>query len=508
MKEWKKLLSMVSVLALLFGAAWAVGSLLDILLGLSQPICICMVLSVEMLAMRLRCQHGLTVKSVVGMVFLIILTIALGIGLLTSSQYLIAWITGDSLGTSFPWYTGFAFAFLILGPVLLVTGIIWMVLHLRERKGNVRDIRLLMQLIFAGTAFWAILWTILRIVHVLVFLDSFGHPWYAAFGYGLMFFTPWLLLEGGVLWLLRHFEKKLTAEDWNEAKKEHRTACVPMEIHWPTVFGDGAVVMLPLMVVAAFMGLSWDTGYLLQNIVLVICSTMTVCLTIGIAAWMIHQYFGAGGVRDFRVVTVILMILTVAAAGIWFGWYSGSRLGASSGLPGHLVYTLALGFIGPVLLGEGMMLVLLCRFLKRTGHDGAPVNRNTLWILALAGILVLESGMLWGQFTEMEYKDELDVTVQKVSYPDSDREHHFMVTVSADYDVRWIRDTLEETRDDGMYLKCTTTWNPIREIGDRRVEWNLYPDRHIQNLYVYRPGVGYELILVKDGDTGNWEFCE
>ena len=342
----------------------------------------------------------------------------------------------------------------------------------------------------------------------MVFPDSFGHPWYAAFGYGLMYFTPWLLLEGGALWLLRHFEKKLTTEEWNQPRRDHRKNDVPSTIHWPAVFGDGAVIALPLIVVAVLIGVFWDTGYLMQNIALVICSAMTVCLTIAIAAWLIHQHFGAGGVRDLRAVTVVLILLTVAAAIFWIDWYSRYRLSGSTVLSDHFVYTLALGFFGPVLLGEGMSLVLICRFLKRTGHDGASVNRNAPWILALAGILVLISGMLWYQFTEMEYKDELDVTVHKVSYPDSDREHHFMVTVSADYHVRWIRDTLEETRDDGLYLKCTTTWNPIREIGERSVEWNLYPDEGIRNLYVYKPGVGYELILVKDGDTGNWEYYE
>lgn len=511
MKVGKQYLSMLLTLGLLYGAAWAVGSLFGLLYNASMPMWLCAVLLAEMAVLygsRRFSNRPVTGKIVVGTVFVVSLVLALGYSLYYAGVYVVAWLTDLSLGTSFPWYTGFAFSGMIVGPVILVTGIAWTVMHLRERKRNVKDIRLLVRLALIGTALWAVIWTVLRIRQVLVYPSVNSHPWHASFVYAFLYFSPWLTLEGVALYLLTRFEKRLTPEDLAVPAPAAEPVPARKPINWPAVLCDSAVVILPLLVVSVLMAVLWDTGYLTLNIGLVICSTLTVCLVIGLAAWLAYHRFGAGRLRDIRLLTGVMMLATVAAMVAWTVWYSKNRLDGLTGLPSNWVYTLALGFFGPVFLGEGIMLVLLTRLERRLSGTVPAEQPGKAWALLLAAVLVMQCAVLWCQFSGMEYKDELDVTVKKVSYPQYGVEGHFMPTIQADYDVAWIRDTKEEVRGEGMFLTCTTTWNPLREIGDRQVGWNLYPDENVRYLYVYKPGIGFELILVKDPDTGLWEFYE
>lgn len=508
MHDRKKYLSLLVTIGLLLGAAWVGGRLLDILLNISLPMSVALILAVELLVVFSLHKQHVTVKSVFGMVFLIMLTIALGIGLLSASQHLIAWLTGDSLGTSFPWYTGFAFSFLIIGPVLLVAGIIWIVLHLRERKRNVRDIRLITQLMLIGTALWAVVWTMDRIWHCFARPHAYNYPWYYSFVFCLLYFGPGLLIEGGLLALFLRQEKSLTPEELSEPAPDWSRAPVSFQIHWRNLLMDSTVVIIPLILLAVLTAVLWGTGYLLENIALVVCSTLTVCLTIGVPAWLVCQRFGAGRLRDMWYVTVALLAVTVAAMVVWTFWYTEKWLDGLTGLPANWVYILALSFFGPAILGEGVMLILLRRVERRLHTGSTEEQRNGIWVLVLTAVLVLESVMLWGQFTDMEYKDELDVTISEVTNPNSAGDDHIVVTVKADYDVRWIQDCIEHYEGDNLYLSCTTTWNPIREIGERQVGWYLYPAENVNSLYVYKPGIGYQLILVKDQETGFWDFHE
>ena len=504
----KKNWSALPVLGLLFGAAYAVGSLLDILLGLSPSMGMCAVLLLEtgfIGYLQVFRRGTITTKAVMGGVFLITFSAALFIGLICAIPYVIAALRADRMGTSFPWYTGFAFAFLITGPILLITGIIWIVMHLRERKRNVKDIRLLIQLLLIGTAIWAIIWTVLRIHRVIVYPNSYGHPWHASFMYTLLYFGPALLLEGCALYLLLHFEKKLTPEDLTHVV-ENVTAPTMPPIRWNLVISDGLVILIPLVAVFVLILCLWESGYHLWNLPVVLCSTLNVCLLIGMTAWIMYLLHGPSTIHTVRVMTWILTGLTSVAAIIWGVWYQNNCLDASGMYADNLVYTLGLGFFGPILLGEGIITVLLNRvynWIIPKKPDGKPVLQ---WIVLPLLILVLA-----GQFASMEYHDEIPVTVTHVTNRrDNGEDRKFVdsvvLTFESDYDIAGIYDWNVEEKEDAIFFRPGTRWEPLKPIGNRTVGYNLYPEESVQYIYVYEPGAGYKLILVRNQFTGDWEY--
>ena len=503
----KKNWSALPVLALLFGAAYAVGSLLDILLGLSPSMGMCAVLLLEMGFLgysQIFRRGNITTKSVMGAVFIIVFSAALLIGLIGAIPYVIAALTADRMGTSFPWYTGFAFAFLITGPVLLITGIAWTVMHLRERKRNVKDIRLLTQLLLIGTAFWALIWTVLRIHHVIVYPNSYGHPWHASFIYAFLYFGPMLILEGCGLYLLLHFEKKLTSEDMSQTV-EHVSVSPISPIRWNIVISDAAVILIPLIAVAVLILCLWESGYHLWNLPVVLCSTMNVCLLIGMTAWVMYVLHGPSAIHTVSVMTWILTGLTPVAAAIWGFWYQNNCLDASGLYAENLVYTLGLGFFGPIMLGEGIMTVLLSRAYHRIIPE-KPAGKYVLqWL-----ILPLLALVLAGQFSSMEYHDEIPVTVTHVTNRRDNGDNRKFVdsvglTFESNYDVSGIYDWNVEETEEAIFFRPGTRWEPLKPIGNRTVGYNLYPEESVQYIYVYEPGAGYKLILVRNQFTGDWE---
>ena len=508
MKTAKSMFSTVGVFCLLLTGVWFLSRLTNIL-AWPTPISLFAVLLIEISVLAgVHYFRGgkVTTKSILGSVFLVCLGLSLTLGLISAASYLLAHLQGKTIFTSFPWYSVLAFAMIIVGPIILLTGLGWIILHLREQKRNIKDIRLMVQLLLIGTAVWAILWTILRIRHIIVYPNSYGYPWHATFVYTLINFGPGLGMESLAFCILRHFEKKLTPEELAVTVPEVVPGFVRRPIHWSTVFSDGAVIVVPLLVVSLLMAILWDTGYLLLNIGIMVCSTLSVCLVIGLAAWLVFHRIGAERLRDVRLLTVVLTGLTVVATVAWIVWYSQNRLLGASGLPANWVYTLALGFFGPILQGEGIMLVLLNRVERRLFPVVPTEKPGKIWILALAAILVLQCAVFWYQFSNMEYTDELDVSISKVSDPQSDPVDHIIVTVKADHDVRWIRYSDDEIRGDGLFLTCATTWDPLSEIKHGQFSWYLYPEENTKYVYVFEPGIGYQLILVKDPDTGKWEF--
>lgn len=504
----KKNWSALPVLALLFGAAYAVGSLLDILLGLSPSMGMFAVLLLEMGFLgysQIFRRGNITTKSVMGAVFLIVFSVALLIGLMSAIPYVIAALTADRMVTSFPWYTGFAFAFLITGPVLLITGIAWIVMHLRERKRNVKDIRLLTQLLLIGTAVWAMIWTALRIHHVIVYPNSYGHPWYASFMYAFLYFGPALLLEGCGLYLLLHFEKKLTPEDPVHTV-ERAFAQVMQPIRWNIVISDAAVILIPLIAVVILILCLWESGYHLWNLPVVVCSALKVCLLIGMTAWVMYLFHGPSTIHTVSVMTWILTGLTPLAAAIWGFWYQHNCLDPSGMYADNLVYTLGLGFFGPIMLGEGIMTVLLNRISNRIIPE-KPAGKYVLqWL-----ILPLLALVLAGQFSSMEYHDEVPVTVSHITNRrDNGDDRKFVdsviLTFESDYDVAGIYDWNVEETEEAIFFRPGTRWESLKPIGNRTVGYNLYPEESVQYIYVYEPGAGYKLVLVRNQFTGDWEY--
>lgn len=510
MTEKKKYLSVFGTLSLMMLPAWVFARLFYSMTRWPMSFVISAVLLLEIgmlwLTQRVR-KHGTSSKSVFGVLFCVSLGVVLGFGLLTSVSYIVEYLIDGSVGTSFPWYTGFAFAGMFGGPVILIFGIIWVVMHLRERKRNIKDIRLLVFLILVGTAAWAVLWTIDRIRCCFVYPHAYNHPWYASFAFCMLYFGPWLLLEGGLFALAKHFEKGLKPEDMAAEPPKPVEPKPRNPIRWGAVLADAAVIVVPLAVAAVLMAALWDTGYLAYNIAVMVCNATTVCLLLGLTAWLVyHQFEDSKKLRGICILSGVLFLVTFAAMIVWTIWYTGNRLNGLTGLPQNFVYTLAVGFFGPVLLGEAIMTVLLYRVSNRLAEAVTEQKFSASWALLLAGVLVLNCAVLWVQLETMDYIDEIDVTAKKVSYPESHREGNFMVDFVSDYDIAWIRYWEEESHDDSYYLTYATTWNPFREIRRDSVGHNFYPEEEVDKFYVYKPGVGFELILVKDLETGLWEF--
>lgn len=512
MANLKRSVTTLLTLGLLYGSAWLVASLFGSLYAAPVPMWMCVVLSLEMSVLLWVDRFGrgkFSVKRILGVVVLVCLVLSLGYGLYYAGVYLISYLVDGHVGGSFPWYTGFAFAAAFVGPVILVTGISWAVLHLRERKRNIKDIRLLTQLILLGTGLWAVIWTILRIRHILVYPNSYGYPWHATFVYTFLYFGIWMILEGCALFLLSHWEKKLTPEDLAEATDSVEPVPLREPIRWNLILQDGPVIAVPLGIVAVLMAWLWDSGYMLWNIAMVLFGALNVCLVIGLAAWMMYRMYGTSGIRGVHKVTWILTVLTPVAAVVWGIWYQSNCLHTMGSYASNLVYTLGLGFFGPIVLGECIVLVLLGRLERRIPGESQTEKGYVPWaVLAMAALVLM------GQFANMDYRDEVNVTVSKVTnytYDEDDAQRgidHVVLTFTSDYDVTAIFDWKEDVKDDAIFFTAGTRWKPFAPIGSKTVGYSSYPEETVQYIYVYEPGAGYKLVLVRNEFTGEWEFYQ
>ena len=511
MKTVKSSISTACVLGMLLGGPWLVGRLVNIL-SWPVPVCMCVVLLAEAAVMfgihRFR-RRKVTAKNVLGIVCLVCIAVSLTVGLVSAGSYLIAYLMGEGLATSFPWYTVLAFAAAIVGPIIAITGIGWIVLHLRERKRNIKDIRILAQLLLIGTALWAVLWTALRIRHILIYPNSFGYPWHASFVYGFIYFGPWMIIEGCALFLLRHFEKKLTPEDLDPVPVFEETIPPKQPIRWDIVIRDSVVILVPLLLVAVLMVSLWDSGYALWNVVMTLSSILNVCLVIGLAAWLLYHMQGVP-VGQIKRMVWVLTGLTVVAMVLWIYWYNENCLSDSFCHASNLVYTLAVGFFGPIILGETMMIALLERIENRL-----PMERGTGKKHFPLLVLVILSVALTGQFETMDYRDEIPMTVTKVTYHDSESLYarpggmdHIVLTFQTEYDVYLVDGGEQGTDDESIFFKFSTRWTPLKKIKNMTVGHSVYPEGDEKYIFVYEPGGGYQLILVKNEVTGKWEFYQ
>lgn len=509
MNEIKKYISVIGTLILMLASAWVVSGLIYMLFQLPMSFGLAGVLALELTAgaLLLKWQgKRITAKLIIGIIFCTTFVLALSVGLVVAVPYLIAYLTDDHLGTSFPWYSGFVFAAYFAGPVALLTGGVWIVMHLREHKRNIRDVRLLSLLLLIGTVVWAVLWTVNRIRICLTYPDAYGHPWHASLVYGLVYFGPWLLLEGGVFAIARHWEKKLTPEDLvvpvSAAGPAPQPAGKGISLRWT----DWLIPLLSVAVIAVVFAVFWESGWLVYNIALALCSMASVCLVTGISAWVLYQKFEDGKMLDrLGWLSWLLTVLTVLAAVYWYSWYQENCTVIYNGLLEYAIPGLSVVYFAPMVLGHGTMAVLLRRLAKRADSvPGTPVIGS---VLILAVVLCLNGAVMWGQLDSMTYRDEIELRQWKVIYPDTGIEGHFEVYFSPEHHV-WIYDTDEEIVGDGIYVTATARWKPFEEIDSSGHYHHFYPDEHVDKLYLYKPGEGYVLALTKDPDTGNWELCE
>lgn len=488
MKDCKTIFSILAPLVLALAAAWTIGSLFSLAFDLPPAIWIAAALAAEAWAGYHALGRRLRAKAVFGIVFCVSLALSLVFGLVTSVRYLVRYFNGGAVfATGFPWYSGFVFAAITVGPVIVLSGAAWMALHLRERPGNVRDIRLLALLLLTGTAVWAVLWTADRIRRS----EYYAYPWHTAFFFALLYFGPWLLLEAIAFVLLKRREKKLPPEDAPPAPSV--TIPTPgQRLPWLSL---GRIMAVPLLAAAVLTVCLTDTGHPVHNILTVVGNALAVCLALILAAGLVH----ARG-RDPGLVgtaAAVLMALTAAAAVVWGFWYAHTALRGLTGLPVDAVFRFAAGYFGPFLLGGGIFLALLRRVRPAARERSAPGLAVILTVL----MLLFQGGLL----TRTDYAQDIAATVNgfEASEPDQLR-----LGIQADVYVDGIFDWEQVQDGDALYLTYSTRWAPFQEIGPFHLYDNIRPGADVTRVYIYqRPGV-YALALVRDPLTGEWTAPE
>ena len=114
----------------------------------------------------------------------------------------------------------------------------------------------------------------------------------------------------------------------------------------------------------------------------------------------------------------------------------------------------------------------------------------------------------------MEYLNEIPLTVTHVTNsdpvtarPNTDLSQ-VVLTFRSDYDIHSIYDSSEVTEGDAIYMTFATSWRAYGALGEKTMGYSLYPEEEIQYIYVYEPGYGYRLVVVRNEFTGKWEFYE
>lgn len=434
-------------LFLALAAAWSVGFLFRLGSGLPPSLWTTAVLAAELWIFQRR--PG--IKAVCGGVFCVSLAFALLFGLASALSYAASYLRNEVVLTSFPWYSGFAFAAMVAGPVLLASGIAWTVLHLRQHPGNIRDIRLLTGLLLGGTAAWAILWTVLRLCH--------AEPPHTALLRAAARFGPWLLAEGTALALLGR--RQLPGKP---APAPERPPVTPLP--WGKL-GLGAAALLLATLLA-------DPGHEIHNALTVSANAMTVCLALLLAALIPGK----------PVPGWLAMGLTALAAAVW-SLCHGSRCGLSAGG----VAALALVFFGPFLLGGGMFVVLGRRFRRERLSPAA-----LLAALLLAGVLA-----------QTAYVQDVSAAV---TVADSGEDDALRLSVRPDGPVDGIFDWQQHQEGDSLYLTYSTRWTPFAAYGPFQFYDNLRPGGDVTRIFVCRGPGRWELALVRDPVTGAWTAAE
>lgn len=469
MKTCKTIFSLLLALA----AAWAVGSLFSIGFDLPPAIWMAAALAAEAWIIGRRPRA----KTVCGGVFCVSLTLSLVFGLVTAVGYLVRYLNdGAVLATSFPWYSGFAFGAMAVGPVIVLSGIAWIVLHLRERPGNIRDIRLLALLLLIGTAAWAVLWTAGRLRNA----EHSAYPWHTAFFFAALYFGPWLIGEAAAYLLLKRRERRLPPEEAPPAP----VPGAPLRLPWLSCL---VIVTVPLLAAVLLTVCLTDTGHPVYNSLTVAGNALAVCLALILAAGLLRDPGAVGRV------TAAVMALTATAMVIWGFWYARTALRGLTGLPADAVFRFAAGYFGPFLLGGGIFLALLRRVRPAPRERSAPGLAVILTIL----MLLFQGGLL----TQTDYAQDIAATVNgfEASEPDQLR-----LRIQADVYVDGIFDWEQRREGDALYLTYTTRWAPFQELEPFHLYDNIRPGAGVTKIYIYQqPGV-YTLALIRDPQTDDW----
>lgn len=522
MSDIKKYISVLCVAIAAALTALAVATLFAIQFSLPFAVWFSAALGIEAAAgwiyVKMRSRQ-LNAKAVCGILFCVSLVLALVSGLCSAVIYLAQNVWLKISATSFPWYTGLAFAAVLIGPVIISSGIGWVIFHLREDKRNVRDIRLLSFLLLIGTGVLAVLWTADRIHTCIVYPNAYSHPWHASIFYGLLYYGPLLAVEGCVFALLRHREKKLIQS--GVFAPDLQTEAVKTAAYDPemtgkpgTIIPDICIAVLPLAAAVLLMLLLLDTKHIAYDIMTVVGNAAAAGLMMLIPAWLVRHYFAdERKMRYLQWLAVLILILTVAAMFCWCAWFAEAELVEKTGLPQYAELYLGIGYFGPFLLGEAIACGLICRMRRRMGSAEAAEEKRSAsvtWAALLLVIPVFVGLILWLLLVRMDYRYEVAVRIVQVEQADGSYDQFRLTTevhISEFYIESFDEIDFEDTdaSDNGkIFLTNSAVWKPFGSISQLSRAFRVHPDADVTEIYIYKQPDVFELEAVRDLETGKW----
>lgn len=489
MNELKKNLSILFGLLLAVGAPWAMASLFDLSFMLAVPkvfwfaLFLSLGLGITWLVQRLR--RRMTAKMLMGIVICVTLVLELGFGLVTSVTYLINY--HHYTVTSFPWYWGFSFAQYLGGPVVVLCGIAWAVLHIKDDRRNVRDIRLLCLLILICTVPYAVVAVSRR---------------YGLWKVGSIFMYTLLLgLEGGVLWFLKRWEDNLRSGGDYDLPKKEKPLLPPIKSLWRP--SDFAIVVLPLVTIGGLMLWFLNTKHIWYNLMTVVGNILAVSLPFVTVAWLTAHHHGTRQkLNHLLLLNGVAIVLTVAAAIIWTVWYNDKEIYPLTRLRADTAIHLGIAYFAPFVLGELLSFLLILRLRKRLHPEKAAFD--PLWLSIL-----LVFALFWGvgmirMVSGITYRQEVESNITEIRV--NDQGDHLNLHIHPITYIGCIAFEDGRGRQEGQayYIDVSAEWSPFLELKPIFQEYGVSIRDEITQIYVQKSPGTYALAAYKDPETGRW----
>lgn len=501
MNDNKKALSILGTLALAVGAAWAVASLFDISFTFSVPksFWFAATLAIELAAAWLvqRLRKRFTAKLVLGIVICVSLVLGLLFGLMYALSYLILYLKNQQVFTSFPWYSGFAFAQYVVGPVVVLCGLVWLGVHLREDRRHVKDLKLICVLVMAVTALYGVYQVGSDVWYALTYSRDYGLPWHAKLFFGTLKYALWLLLEWAVWAILAYHEKRWKAAGGFDTPPERKPLPPAAPNFWN--LGDLAIVTVPLAVIGMMLVCLTDTMFVLYNLLSVIGGSLSICLLFVTAAWLTaYHYNSRWKLRHLLWLNCCTAVLTIAAEIVWAVWYNDKEIFPLTGLRPDTAIHLGIAFFTPLLLGQIQSAVLLWRLQRRLSPEKAPTTPG--WRLLATAFCLLSVVAVGTLLYNTQYNYPVSLSVTRVTV---DSRQTFLETETDTY-VTWMGP--RESRQEGhrQYVTDFAQWTPFGELKPMSYGMGLPAKTDVTEIYFYKaPGL-YELVAFKDPETGQW----
>jgi hypothetical protein len=505
MNQLKKSLSVLGTLGLSILGATCVATLFDSAFILQMPTVTWLALSLTlgMLAVSVaqKLLGRLTPKALLGIAACTLLVLSLCFGLFTAINYLTSYAQDGFVVTSFPWYWGFGFAQYLVGPVAVVLGILWLILHVRQDRRNIRDVLLILRLVFAAVAVWAVLDTVADVRATLLYNDT-RFPWHFqlvmdVLKYGAMLLTLW-----GIHFGLKYWQNHSVSKERAEIPPQ-KTPRAPAPWHWTAA--DAAITFLPAALMILAGSLLWQTDYRWYNLGTVVGNSLCICLFIALGGWTVaHHYRCSKKLGLLRILTWIFAALTVAAGVLWTMHFNREELYPLTGLPDTLGVHFGILYFGPLTLGALQGSLLLGRLEKRLAPaEEGPSLPWALTAAALAVALVLGS---WGLLNITSLNHEVPLTLTAITEED---ESHVEFYVRKDVYVSGGAYAENYAEGNRYYIREGGSWWPFGGVSYHYHYHNISAhDGEITQVYVQKaPGI-YVLAAEKDPETGKWHLTD